>query len=247
MSNKNLLLLSLEDAKIKKISNVISNDSCRKILDYLSKKDATESELAEKLQIPISTVHYNLQQLMETGLIESKEFHYSEKGKEVSHYKLANKYIIIAPKMTFGLKEKLKSILPVAFIASAAALFIQYFQKFFAYGGTTRIFVETKQTLVRETLITQKAAESAPFAKEAAVAGASAIQKAQEGIVKAIPSALQNITNKTNEYVLTPKITTSTVTVPPPIWQNIALWFFVGAIFALMVYFVYSVIKKNVE
>ena len=103
MPSKNFLLLSLEDSKIKKVSNVISNESCRKILDYLSGKDATESEIAEKLSIPISTVHYNLQQLMETGLISAEEFHYSEKGKEVSHYKLANKYIIIAPKKTFGI------------------------------------------------------------------------------------------------------------------------------------------------
>lgn len=247
MPNKNFLLLSMEDTKIKKVSNVISNDSCRKILDYLSDKEATETELAEKLSIPISTVHYNLQQLIETGLISAEEFHYSEKGKEVSHYKLANKYIIIAPKKTFGIKEKLRNILPVALIASAAALFIQYFQKFFAYGGTTSIFTETKQILVRETMITQKVGDSAPFAKEAAVAGASAMQKMQEDVVKTATSALQNITNKTAEYVLAPKVTTSTVTVPPSIWQNIALWFFVGAIFALIVYFVYGVRKKNVE
>ena len=125
MASKNFLLLSMEDDKIKKVSNVISNDSCRKILDYLSSKEATESELAEKLQIPISTVHYNLQQLMETGLISAEEFHYSKKGKEVSHYKIANKYIIIAPKKTFGIKEKLKSILPVALIAAGAAGVIQ--------------------------------------------------------------------------------------------------------------------------
>ncbi len=140
MPNKNFLLLSMEDEKIKKISNVISNGSCRKILGYLSNKEATESELAQKLDIPISTVHYNLQQLMETGLIESKEFHYSEKGKEVNHYNLANKYIIIAPKKTFGIKEKLKSILPVALIASGAALVIQLFSK--KFSGITQAVME---------------------------------------------------------------------------------------------------------
>ena len=57
MPSKNFLLLSMEDEKIKKISNVISNESCRKILDYLSNKEATESELSEKLGVSISTVH----------------------------------------------------------------------------------------------------------------------------------------------------------------------------------------------
>ena len=137
MANKNFLLLSMEDDKIKKISNVISNDSCRRILDYLSIKEATESELSEKLEIPISTVHYNLQQLMETGLITAEEFHYSRKGKEVNHYRLANKYIIIAPKKTFGIKQKLRSILPVALIAAGAAGVIQLYNTYFSNFSET--------------------------------------------------------------------------------------------------------------
>ncbi|MBI2653800.1 helix-turn-helix domain-containing protein [Candidatus Woesearchaeota archaeon] len=247
MANKNFLLLSLEDAKIKKISNVISNESCRKILEYLSTKDATESELAEKLGLPISTVHYNLQQLMETGLIQVKEFHYSEKGKEVNHYRLANKYIIIAPKKTFGIKEKLKSILPIVPIVGAAALVIQYFKKFFVYEGATKMFTETKQTLVRETLITQKVAESAPLIKEAASAAqVAAVQKAQEEAIKA-PLVLQNVTNKTTEYLLPQEVTTQTLTTPTSIWSNIALWFLIGAIFALVVYFVMRSYRKNFD
>ena len=90
MAKKNLILLSLEDNKINKIANVVSNESCKKILDFLANKEySTESELAEKLSIPISTVHYNLQQLMDSGLVTVDEFHYSEKGREVNRYKLA--------------------------------------------------------------------------------------------------------------------------------------------------------------
>lgn len=135
MAKKNFLLMSLEDSKIKKISNVISNDSCRKILDFLSEKEASESEIAQSLQLPISTVHYNLQQLMETGLVSADEYHYSKKGKEINHYKLANKYIIIAPKKTWGIKEKLKGILPVVLIAGGAALAIHTASKYLAKGA----------------------------------------------------------------------------------------------------------------
>jgi len=157
MPSKNFLLLSMEDEKIKKISNVISNESCRKILDYLSNKEATESELSEKLGIPISTVHYNLQQLRGTGLIEAKEFHYSEKGKEVNHYRLANKYIIIAPKKTFGIKEKLKGILPVALIASGAAALIQFMHNYFS-----------KQNLAaQKAMIAEKATDAVSIAAQA--------------------------------------------------------------------------------
>lgn len=195
MASKNFLLLSLEDAKIKKVSNVISNNSCRKILDYLSNKEATESELAGKLQIPISTVHYNLQQLMETGLVNAEEFHYSEKGKEVSHYKLANKYIIIAPKKTFGIKEKLKGILPVALIAAGAAAVIQLVNKYFS---KTSILSED---LMAKSAVAERTAEAVSIAAQSPM--------------------------------------------PAPTMPNIALWFLAGALFALLIYFIISLVRKD--
>ncbi len=202
MASKNFLLLSLEDTKIKKVSNVISNDSCRKILDYLSNREATESEIAEKLQLPISTVHYNLQQLMETGLITAEEFHYSEKGKEVSHYKLANKYIVIAPKSTYGIKEKLKNILPVALIVSGAAAVIQLMGKYFSRGT----FAAQPEVMAAKTAIAESAADSLAMAAQAPVAPAQSL-----------------------------------------LLQNIALWFFAGAIFALLIYLIISILRKDVD
>ena len=194
----------MEDSKIKKISNVISNESCKKILDCLANKESTESELASNLGIPISTVHYNLQQLMETGLIDAEEYHYSAKGKEVSHYRLANKYIIIAPKNTYGIKEKLKSILPVVLIVSGAALVIQLINNYFSKG-------------------TISAGQPMMAARDAGVASAPSIQKA------AIESAQQ---------------TSQTIQTISP-YANIALWFLAGAIFAILIYFVLSLIRKN--
>jgi len=117
--NNNFLLISLEEKKAKKIAEAINNETSRKILDHLAKKDCTETELAKELKIPISTIHYNLKQLMEANLIVVDEFHYSSKGKEVNHYKLANKYIIIAPKQTDNrFMEALQKILPLTVITA---------------------------------------------------------------------------------------------------------------------------------
>ncbi len=119
------LLVSLEEDKAKKLASVIGNESCRKIIDCLAgNDDATETELSERLSIPISTVHYNIQLLQDSGLVVAEEFHYSKKGREVLHYKLANRYIVIAPKTTEGMASKLKKLLPAfAFVAfSSVAL-----------------------------------------------------------------------------------------------------------------------------
>ena len=181
MAKKNFLLLSLEDSKAKKVANIVSNDSCRKILDYLSGHEtSTESELATELNIPISTIHYNLQQLIESDLIITEEFHYSKKGKEVSHYKLANKYIIITPKKVTGIKEKLRSILPVGLAAIATAGIIQYASRYFSDR------VPSDTMLARAPIA---------IAEQTVGAGAPIMEKAAEEIItdKAV-SLLPNLT-----------------------------------------------------
>jgi hypothetical protein len=127
MSKQSFLVVSLKESKTKKLAQVITNDTSIKILDYLANRDvATETEIAKALKAPISTVHYNLQALMDTRMVKWDEFHYSEKGKEVRHYTLANKYILIAPERESGLREKLNGILPITGIILAATFTIQY-------------------------------------------------------------------------------------------------------------------------
>jgi len=125
MTKNNLLLLDLNDTKTKKLAETITSDTSRKILNYLAEKEDTEANIATKLQIPISTIHYHLQKLQEAKLVMVEEFHYSPKGREVNHYKLANKYIIIAPRKVTGLKQKLKGILPVGIIVLGISAIIK--------------------------------------------------------------------------------------------------------------------------
>lgn len=209
MAKEKFLLVSLKESKAKKLAQVLSNETCRKILDYLAEKEATETELGKKLNIPISTVHYNLQCLMDGGLVLVEEFHYSEKGKEVNHYKLANKYIIIAPRSVYGIKEKLKSILPVALLTAATAGIIQIFQGKSGMIGAAKIatreaVMEAAPTLDAAPLMEKAAEEAAPVVAEAA-SGAGAIQAA----------------------------------------PNIALWFLIGAISAIIIYMIIDYIRSK--
>ncbi len=76
---------------------------------------------------------------MKSKLVETKEYHYSEKGKEVLHYSIANKYIIIAPKgATETIKDKLMKLIPVAFLVSAATLIISIFS-----GRTSQVVMKS--------------------------------------------------------------------------------------------------------
>jgi len=170
--NNNFLLISLDEKKSKKIAEAINNDTGRKILDQLSKKESTESDLAKELNIPISTIHYNLKQLMEANLVIVDEFHYSQKGKEINHYKLANKYIIIAPKQADNkFMEALQKILPLTIITAVVGGILTAF-RFISSGATSNTFAKS----AIDTAAPRLMAASAPTASE--TAGAIAPQVA---------------------------------------------------------------------
>src|SRR3989344_3177307 len=120
------ILVSLEEEKAKQIANIISNSTSRKILDYLANKDeASESEVSRELNLPLSTVHYNLQQLKKNNLVETKHFMYSDKGKRIEFYRVVKKFIVIAPKYTQT--SLLKNILPLFLISAFIGGLIQLF------------------------------------------------------------------------------------------------------------------------
>jgi len=66
---------------------------------------------------------------MESTLVSAKEFHYSEKGKEVNHYSLANRYIVIAPKGEEKTREEIKSALFATAIVGLGAVALWFFSR----------------------------------------------------------------------------------------------------------------------
>jgi DNA-binding transcriptional ArsR family regulator len=133
MAKESFMLVSLKEDKAKKLAQVMANPTCTRILEYLAGKDATETQIATDLKVPLSTVHYNLQQLAAAKLVVVDEFHYSEKGREVNHYKLANRYIIIAPAEDDpSFLQHLKKYLPAFTIIAGVAIVIKALQFFTA-------------------------------------------------------------------------------------------------------------------
>jgi DNA-binding transcriptional ArsR family regulator len=120
------VMVSLEEERAKRLAQVIANDTCRRILDHLTSGSQTESQLAAALGLPLSTVHYNLKLLRQARLVRADEFHYSPKGKEVLHYSLENKYIVIAPRSSNGVLDRLKELVPLG-VVGLAALYVGFF------------------------------------------------------------------------------------------------------------------------
>lgn len=129
MAEEKFILLNLEDTKSKELAQAISSETARKILDLLSEKALSETDIAKKLNIPLPTAHYNIKQLLKANIIEIEDFLWSEKGKKIQLYKLANKLIIIAPKTSSpSFLNKIKEIVPVVLSGLVASLGIYIYQ-----------------------------------------------------------------------------------------------------------------------
>ncbi len=225
MTKEKFILLSLQEEKAKRLAQVISNESCRKILDALADKDMTATGLSKKLDVPISTVHYNLQNLVKGGLVVCEEFHFSKKGKEVNHYKLASKYIIIAPKTDEGFAEKLKGLLPVVGVVGAAALALQWAKRFFDHAAAA-----TMQSA---------AMEAVPAPSMARAVGEGMADEAVQELVRAAPDAI----DAGARAMSAPDVAGAAMQASP--FQNIVLWFLVGAVVALLAYFFVQYLRKK--
>jgi len=123
MTDDKFIMMGMDDDRAGDVASVLSNKTCKKILDYLSEvKEASEQDMAKSLSIPINTVEYNIKKLVRSGLVEKAKNHFwSVKGKKIALYKVANKHIIISPKKQISLTA-LKAILPI--VVAFAAIFL---------------------------------------------------------------------------------------------------------------------------
>jgi DNA-binding transcriptional ArsR family regulator len=118
---KSSIIINFDDPRSDKIADAISNKTSKKILSLLAENEMSGSEIAEKLNLPLNTVTYNLKNLVDSGLVEkSKRLFWSSKGKRMELYKVSNKRIVIFPKMM------IKGILPAIFITCIIAALIAF-------------------------------------------------------------------------------------------------------------------------
>lgn len=123
MSRK-YLMVSFEDARMSKLADVLGNKTCKKIIDFLAEKEASKSDIAKELKIPLNTIEYNINKLVEAGLVDkAKTYFWSTKGKKIMTYKISNKSIVISPKTS----NKVKSIVAVVAASGILAFLIKTF------------------------------------------------------------------------------------------------------------------------
>jgi len=123
------VMVSLEDPRMKSLSEVLGNKTCKKIIDFLAENDcASAKDISDGVKIPLNTVDYNMKKLLKSELVEKrKKFFWSVKGKRIVTYGLSNKTVVISPKSKFG--SKLKSLVPGFLLTLAGTFAIYVYEK----------------------------------------------------------------------------------------------------------------------
>lgn len=91
-----LLILQLsEDSR--KIARLLSNKTSIRILKLLDRRSMSAADIADELEVRLNTLKYNLDSLLEVGLIRVRQVKWSRKGREIKVYEAVEKVIILLP------------------------------------------------------------------------------------------------------------------------------------------------------
>lgn len=107
----------------RKITQILSNETSLKILELLGKKSMSATNIAEELKLPLTTVKYNLDSLVESDLIKVKQIKWSQKGRQVKIYESVEKLIVLVPSRSSVDKLSIISLLQKYIGVIGAAVF----------------------------------------------------------------------------------------------------------------------------
>ncbi len=123
-----------EDSR--KITQTLSNETSLKILELLGKKSMSATDIAEELKIPLTTVKYNLDSLVDSDLIKVKQIKWSRKGRQVKIYEAMEKLIVLVPSRNpvdkisiISLLQQYIGVIGAAFFAAAGIEYLSAYLK----------------------------------------------------------------------------------------------------------------------
>ena len=137
-ADEKLLILPLGEES-KQITKVISNDTAREIIELLADAPLSASDIAERMNTPLTTIIYNLENLESVGLVKVERIKYSEKGRKVKIYAPVKKVIVVMPGNTDreSVLDILRKYVGVVLAAVLASSVIEFFTKDYGRRAST--------------------------------------------------------------------------------------------------------------
>ena len=224
------ILVSLDDDRAKYIAEVISNKSCKKILNYLGQKEGTVSDVANDLKMPINTVDYNVKKLIRAGLIEKASHWWSVKGKKMPIYRVSNRKIVISPRSIMNYSKYLFALVITGIIALGL--------KSLDTGKTGAISAVNYVNDTSDVLQSGVANSAVNY-----VNGTS--DALQSGVANSLPVLGEKAVGGAAKEATNVAVRSGDVFISGYLGMDVWLWFLFGAWFVIFMFFLFHIFKER--
>jgi len=122
-------VLGIDEDDAHQVFDALSSETAREIYCRLREEPQTPPELAAEVDCSLQTVHYHLRSLDEADLVEPADTGYSEKGVEMTVYRVADRPLVLTSAdgdAKSGLRRFLGRILGGVGVVGAASLLVQW-------------------------------------------------------------------------------------------------------------------------
>jgi DNA-binding transcriptional ArsR family regulator len=133
----NVVFLEPGDERAQKIAKAMGSQTANDILQILGEGPRSLTDITERLNIPMNTAKYHIENLLDAGLIAVEQTKYSIKGREVKIYMLTNRLLVVAPRQS-NVRSLLLKYASLFGIVAVCSVLISVISPLFGPGSMIR-------------------------------------------------------------------------------------------------------------
>jgi DNA-binding transcriptional ArsR family regulator len=133
----NVVFLEPGDERAQKIAKAMGSQTASDILQILGEGPRSLTDITERLNIPMNTAKYHIENLLDAGLIAVEQTKYSIKGREVKIYTLTNQLLVVAPRQS-NVRSLLLKYASLFGIVAVGSVLISAISPLFGSGSLIR-------------------------------------------------------------------------------------------------------------
>jgi len=241
----NVIILEPGDERAQKISKAMASQTASDILQLLAENQKSLTEITDRLDIPLTTAKYHIENLLEAGLITVAETKYSVKGREIKIYAVTNQLLIVAPRQSNvrSLLLKYASLFGIVLFGSLVIALLspvlgQGITAGSSMNGATRMAAQ-ESAVTSAKAVTDGLMQNATIAPDVTTAAAKGVPGfVAENLTPGLtPLPISAETSLITPVPIPPGIGTQTTAVLP----DPALAFFLGGLLVILVLVVYEI------
>lgn len=227
-----VVILEPGDERAQKVVKAMASQTAGDILRLIGNGEKTATEIAEQLSLPMNTVKYHTENLLDAGLIRVATTKYSVKGREVKVYTLTNELLIVAPRQA-NVRMLLMKYASLFGIVAFGSIVIALLSPMLKMQG-----IDSSAEFSVGSGIMAQEAEGGSFAKAAADNLVSNVTAAPEAVNTLVNKSMERVFEVTTSPVVTNLLPPSSPEVgfslPSPL-QDPVLAFFLGGLIVILV------------